>query len=143
MIRKRRLPYILGILLLLIAVLLFAKWTSGWTQRDLPDVGEQSRDERGITLIVYDRDGNKTEKLYEKQYEYLNDLLINENLAEGEDTVWGFLPKKILGIEINDGAVPKEYWAIIKNGEEVTADPWSTRVTLDDGDTIELMIKTK
>lgn len=94
-----------------------------------------SEGSKAVTVTVVHADG--TEKVFECRTDavYLDELLKDEKIAEGDQTEYGFTIHTVDG-EKADWSVNQSYWAIIVNGEYAMTGASATPVT--DGDAYRL-----
>lgn len=64
-----------------------------------------------ITVTVVHKDGTEKEFEYHTDAEYLGTVLVEEGLAEGEDTQYGLMINTVDG-ETADWSVDQSYWAL-------------------------------
>ena len=92
-----------------------------------PDAAEG---EKTVTVKVVHADQSEKDFTYETDDEYLGELLLDEELAEGETSEYGMYITKVFE---TDGA----YWALYENGEY--ASTGADQTVLDDGDEFSLV----
>ena len=92
-----------------------------------------------VTVTVLHADG--TEKVFECRTDavYLDELLKDEKIAEGDQTEYGFTIHTVDG-EKADWNVNQSYWALIINGEYAMTGASSTPVN--DGDAFRIVYST-
>jgi hypothetical protein len=92
--------------------------------------------DKTVTVKVVHADQSEKEYTYETDDEYLGELLLDEELAEGETSEYGMYITKVDGEQAvfeTDGA----YWALYENGEY--ASTGADQTVLDDGDEFSLV----
>lgn len=92
--------------------------------------------DKTVTVKVVHADQSEKEFTYETDDEYLGELLLDEELAEGETSEYGMYITKVDGEQAvfeTDGA----YWALYENGEY--ASTGADQTVLDDGDEFSLV----
>ena len=95
-----------------------------------------SEGEKTVTVKVVHADQSEKDFTYETDDEYLGELLLDEELAEGETSEYGMYITKVDGEQAmfeTDGA----YWALYENGEY--ASTGADQTVLDDGDEFSLV----
>lgn len=93
--------------------------------------------DKEIIVKVIEGDQVKTYKI-KTNAEYLLDALNEKNLVAGESGMYGFYITAVDGRTANEDK--REWWQIVKNGEQTTTGADSTPIK--DGDIIEFILST-
>ena len=94
-----------------------------------------SKGSKAITVTVLHADGTEKDFSCRTDAEYLDEVLLTEKIAEGDETEYGLTIHTVDG-EKADWNVNQSYWALIINGEYATTGASSTPVN--DGDAYRL-----
>lgn len=116
--------------LILAATLMAATW---YFNRPQPQEGEKL-----VVVEVVHSDQSAKEFSFETQAEYLGGLLLEEKLAEGEQSVYGLFITTVDGETAQEEQ--KQWWCITKSGEMVETGADATPIA--DGDHFELTMST-
>lgn len=94
-----------------------------------------SKGSKAITVTVLHADGSEKDFSCRTDAEYLDEVLLAENIAQGDQTQYGLTIHTVDG-EKADWNVNQSYWALIINGEYATTGASATPVN--DGDVFRL-----
>lgn len=97
---------------------------------------ETAKGEKEITVTVVHGDGTEKEFVYHTDHEYLGEVLMEDDLVEGEDGEYGLYIKAVDG-ETADFAINGAYWALHQNGEMAMQGADLTPIA--DGDSFSLV----
>ena len=89
-----------------------------------------------VTVEVIPLEGESKEHVYHTDAEYLGQLLLEEELAEGTTSEYGLYITAVDGIQADESA--NQWWAISKSGEMTTTGADTTPIA--DGDHFELTL---
>lgn len=98
--------------------------------------GTAAKGAKNITVEVVHKDGSLKTFDYDTDREYLGDVLMEENLAEGEEGAYGLFIKTVDGETADDSN--QEWWCITKSGEQLNTGADQTPIA--DGDHYELTL---
>lgn len=99
-----------------------------------PETTEGSKE---ITVKVVDVDGTEKEYVYKTDAEYLGEVLLENEMIEGESGEFGFFIKAVDGKAADDAK--QQWWCITKNGEDVMTSVDTTPIQ--DQEQYELTLK--
>ena len=91
-----------------------------------------------VVVEVVHGDESSREFTYHTDLEYLGELLLAEQLAEGEDSAYGLFITAVDGETARDSQ--NQWWCITKGGERVDTGADTTPIA--DGDHFELTMST-
>lgn len=89
-----------------------------------------------VTVEVIPLEGESREHVYHTDLEYLGQLLLEEELVEGNESEYGLYITAVDGIAADESA--NQWWAISKSGEMTTTGVDATPIA--DGDHFELTL---
>ena len=126
---KKNMKLILAVVALVVVVAVFV----GVYVMTRPETAKGAKE---ITVEVVHGDGSEKEFVYNTDYEYLGEVILEEGLVEGEDGDYGLYIKVVDG-EQADYTVDGAYWALYQNGEMAMQGADQTPIA--DGDTFSLV----
>lgn len=94
--------------------------------------------DKTVAVEVVHADGNSREFTYRTDEEYLGPLLLEEKLAEGEQSGYGLFITTVDGETAQDSL--RQWWCITKDGGRVDTGADTTPIA--DGDHFELTMST-
>ena len=92
--------------------------------------------EKEIDIIVIHADKTENQFTYQTDAEYLADVLLENKLAEGEQSSYGLFIQTVDGETADDSK--QQWWCITKGGEQVNSGADTLPVA--DGDQFELTL---
>lgn len=98
---------------------------------------ETIQGEKEVTVVVVHGDGSEKEFTYQTDAEYLAQILLENELVEGEEGEYGLYILSADG-EIADES-KQQWWCITKGGEQVNTS--ASEAPVADGDQYELTMK--
>ncbi|MBR5508660.1 MAG: DUF4430 domain-containing protein [Lachnospiraceae bacterium] len=90
-----------------------------------------------VTIVVVHGDGKETEFTYQTDAEYLVDVLLDNELVDGEDGAYGLYITAVDGEAADDSR--QQWWCITKAGEQLNTSADTTPIK--DGEQYELTLK--
>lgn len=99
---------------------------------------ETQAGDKTVVVEVVHGDGNSREFTCQTDEEYLGALLLEEELAEGEEGAYGLFITTVDGETAQDSL--RQWWCITKGGERV--DTGADTTPIGDGDHFELTMST-
>ena len=99
---------------------------------------ETQAGDKTVVVEVVHGDGNSREFICQTDEEYLGALLLEEELAEGEEGPYGLFITTVDGETAQDSL--RQWWCITKEGERV--DTGADTTPIGDGDHFELTMST-
>lgn len=97
---------------------------------------EAQEGDKTITVTVVHKNGAEKKFTYHTDEEYLGDVLLAENLVEGEESTYGLMISTVDG-ETADYNVDQGWWQIFIGEESATLGADS--IPIKDGDTFKLV----
>ena len=97
---------------------------------------ETTTGEKKIDIIVIHADKTENKFTYQTDAEYLVDVLLENKLAEGEQSSYGLFIQTVDGETADDSK--QQWWCITKGGEQVNSGADTLPVA--DGDQFELTL---
>lgn len=97
---------------------------------------ETTKGEKEIAVVVVHGDGSEKTFTYDTDAEYLGEVLLANELVEGETTEYGLYIKAVDGETADDAK--QQWWCITKEGGQVNTGADTTPIQ--DGDQYELTL---
>lgn len=94
--------------------------------------------QKQVTVVVIHGDGKSTSHTYQTNSEYLGELLITEDLAEGDEDAYGLFIHTVEGEKADEQK--QQWWCITKDGQDVMTGADTT--VIQDKEKYELTLKT-
>lgn len=98
---------------------------------------ETTKGEKEVTVVVVHGDGSENEFTCQTDAEYLSEVLLENELVEGEEGEYGLYITGVDG-ETADESL-QQWWCITKGGEQVNTS--ASEAPVQDGDQYELTMK--
>jgi len=126
---KKKSTLIAGILLVVVCAL-----AAVLAQQFKP---ETTKGEKEVTVVVVHGDGTENSFTYQTDAEYLGEVLVAEELIEGEDGQYGIYITAVDGETADESK--QQWWCVTKGGEQVNTSV--SEAPVQDGDQYELTLK--